>query len=110
VTLEAPAPVASCKACHDDHHAAGRRCDACHAADSDEAREAHAPPERGHIACDACHKPETVARLVPDRAFCIVCHTQQREHYVGQQCSMCHFQMTPEALKPLLVEQGSDST
>src|SRR6266540_1787137 len=110
VTLAPAAAVASCSACHDGHHAAGRRCAACHAADSEEAREAHAPPERGHLACDACHAPEIVARLVPDRAFCGACHATQRDHYASRACTVCHFQMTPEALKPLLAEQGSDST
>ncbi len=110
VTLAAAPPVASCKECHDDHHAAGRRCGACHAADSDEAVEAHAPPERGHLACDACHAPETVARLMPDRAFCVTCHAEQRRHYAAEECTVCHFQAAPETLKPLLVEQSSDST
>ncbi len=110
VTLAVPPAVANCKACHDDHHAAGRRCSACHAADSDEAREAHAPPERGHLACDACHAPETVARLVPDRAFCVTCHAEQRRHYAAQECTVCHFQAPPGAVKALLVEQASDST
>jgi nitrate/TMAO reductase-like tetraheme cytochrome c subunit len=110
VTLEAAPPVASCKACHDDHHAAGRRCSACHAADSDEAVAAHAPPERGHVACDACHAPATVARLVPDRAFCVTCHAEQSGHYAAQECTVCHFQAAPETARALLVEQASDST
>lgn len=110
VTLAAAAPVANCTACHDDHHVAGRPCGACHAAAGDEAREAHAPPERAHIACDACHASEIVARLVPDRAFCTTCHAEQRDHYASQECTVCHFQATPEIVRPLLVEQGSDST
>lgn len=110
VSLAAAAPIASCKACHDDHHAAGRQCSACHAADAEETREAHAPPERAHVACDACHAPETVARLVPDRAFCITCHAEQRDHYAVRECTVCHFQATPEAVKALLAEEGSDST
>jgi hypothetical protein len=110
VTLAAPPAVASCKACHDGHHAAGRQCSACHAADSDEAREAHAPPERGHVACDACHAAEIVTRLVPDRALCTTCHAEQRDHYASRECTVCHFQATPSAVKRLLVEQGSDST
>ncbi len=110
VTLEAAPPVASCKSCHDDHHAAGRRCNACHAADADEAVEVHTPPERAHVACDACHTPEIVARLVPDRAFCVTCHGEQNRHYVAQECTVCHFQAPPEAAKALLVEQASDST
>ncbi|HXL34041.1 MAG TPA: hypothetical protein VN953_03920 [Gemmatimonadales bacterium] len=110
VTLAAAPAVASCKACHDGHHAAARRCSACHAANSDEAREAHAPPEHGHLACDACHAAEIVTRLVPDRALCVTCHAEQRDHYASRECAVCHFQATPEAVKRLLVEQGSDST
>jgi len=110
VTLAPAAAVARCSACHDAHHAAGRPCGACHAADSDEAREAHAPPERGHLACDACHANEIVARLVPDRAFCVTCHAEQRDHYASRECTVCHFQGTPAGLKPLLVEEASDST
>ncbi|HEU5261543.1 MAG TPA: hypothetical protein VFU41_09000 [Gemmatimonadales bacterium] len=110
VTLAAAPPVASCKKCHDDHHGPGRRCGACHAADSDEAAEAHAPVERGHLACDACHAPETVARLLPDRAFCVTCHAEQRRHYADRECTVCHLQGAPETLRPLLAEEGSDST
>jgi cytochrome c nitrite reductase small subunit len=108
VTLAPAPPVASCKSCHDDHHAAGRRCDACHALD-DAGREAHALTERAHIACDACHTPEIVAGLTPDRAFCITCHADQRRHYAARECTVCHFQAPPDAVKRLLVEQ-SDST
>lgn len=110
VTLAPTPPVASCKECHDDHHASGRRCGACHAANSDEAREAHSPTERGHLACDACHAPETVARLVPDRAFCVTCHAEQRGHYTARECTVCHLQAAPKAFKRLLTEQESDST
>lgn len=110
VTLATAAPIASCKACHDDHHAVGRQCSACHAADVEEAREAHAPPERAHVACDACHAPETIARLVPDRRFCITCHPEQRDHYAALECTVCHYQAPPQAVKALLAEEGSDST
>lgn len=110
VTLAATAPVASCKACHDDHHAAGRRCSACHAAVSDEAVEAHTPPERAHVACDACHTPQIVARLTPDREFCITCHAEQKRHYATRECTVCHFQAAPETVKAMLVEQAGDST
>jgi hypothetical protein len=110
VTLAPTAAVVSCKACHDDHHAAGRRCGACHVADADEAREAHAPPERAHLACDACHAVGIVARLVPDRLMCTTCHAAQQAHYPSSECTVCHFQATPAAAKPLLVEQGGDST
>jgi len=110
VTLAPAAAVASCTACHDRHHAAGRRCAVCHATDSEEVREAHAPPERAHLACDACHAAGTVVRLLPDRAFCSTCHAERGDHYAARECTVCHFQMTPETLKPLLAEQGSDST
>lgn len=112
VTLAAPDAVARCQACHNDHHAAGQPCGACHALDAEEGREAHAPPERAHVACDACHAPEVVARLAPDRAFCLMCHPAQREHYTARECTVCHLQGAPEAVRPLLSEQGAgtDST
>jgi hypothetical protein len=112
VTLAAAEAVASCKACHEDHHAAGRPCDACHALDAEEARDAHAPPERAHLACDACHAPDVVARLAPDRPFCLMCHPAQRDHYAARECTVCHLQGAPDAVRPLLVEQGAgaDST
>jgi hypothetical protein len=48
-----------------------------------------------HRACDACHLPATVARLVPDRQLCLTCHQPQVNHYAERECTTCHFQSTP---------------
>ncbi len=99
-TLDPEPAVASCAACHDDHHARGRPCAACHTADLTPAvQAAHAPPIEAHIACDACHLPAIVARLVPDRALCLTCHTAQQDHHAERECTQCHFGATPEAFQ-----------
>jgi len=99
-TLDPEPAVASCAACHDDHHARGRPCAACHTADLTPAvQAAHAPPIEAHIACDACHLPAIVARLVPDRALCLTCHTAQQAHHAERECTQCHFGATPEAFQ-----------
>jgi LSD1 subclass zinc finger protein len=95
VSLAPGAETLRCAACHDDHHAAGRSCATCHTEIGPEARVAHAPPIDAHQACDACHLPQVVARLVPDRTLCLTCHAAQREHYAAQECTTCHFQATP---------------
>ena len=96
-----PAPaVATCAACHDDHHAAGKQCAACHSGSTTlEVRAAHAPPVEAHVACGTCHAAAIVARLVPDRMLCITCHAPQREHYAQQECAVCHLQATHEAFR-----------
>jgi hypothetical protein len=63
-------------------------------------------PVQAHIRCDACHTRATVARLVPTRSFCLVCHQTQQDHYSPKQCSACHFQRTPAELKARLVGAG----
>jgi hypothetical protein len=99
-TLEPQPAVASCAACHDDHHAAGRPCAACHTDGASTAvQAAHAPPAEAHTACDACHLPDIVARLVPDRALCLTCHAAQREHQSDRPCTVCHFGASPEAFQ-----------
>jgi DnaJ-class molecular chaperone len=97
-TLEPEPSVARCTACHDGHHAPGRDCSACHAAGA-EVRAAHTPPVEAHVACDACHAAGIVAGLAPDRAFCLTCHAQQREHQGERACTVCHFQMAPDAFR-----------
>jgi hypothetical protein len=62
-------------------------------------RRAHAPPREAHVGCDACHAPEIVARLTPDRPFCLTCHAAQREHRADRECTVCHFQMEPAAFQ-----------
>jgi hypothetical protein len=105
VTLNPDAPVATCRSCHEDHHAAARDCAACHA--GADPRATHQPPVEAHVACDACHPEATVARLVPDRALCLTCHVPQREHYVDRECTVCHFQATPDAYRAHLRKAGA---
>jgi hypothetical protein len=109
VSLAPGASVAACAACHDDHHAAGRRCGACHAGGSPDVRAAHAPPVEGHVACDACHPPAVVARLVPDRLLCLTCHTKQTDHYTKQDCTVCHFGASPPSFQHRLRQAGPRS-
>ena len=102
VTLEPDAKTVSCDACHDDHHAAGRRCVVCHALEGADVRAAHTPPAEAHVGCDACHTQAVVTRLVPDRALCVSCHAKQVDHYPSRECAVCHFGATPDALRSRL--------
>jgi hypothetical protein len=97
VTLEPAPAVATCVSCHEDHHAARRQCDACHAG-PDIAR-SHAQVAEPHQACDACHAPATVARLVPTRTLCLTCHSGKAEHNAPRECTTCHFQTSPDAYR-----------
>jgi len=109
VSLDPDPKTVTCAACHDDHHAPGRRCTACHAGDTPEVRAAHAPPAEAHVGCDACHTPAIVARLAPDRTLCLSCHVKQADHYPTRECAVCHFGATPEELRPRLMKAGSRS-
>ena len=100
VTLQ-PAPAAgNCQSCHQAHHRAAGQCSACHGAA--EPRAAHANLPDAHVACDACHTDTVVGLLTPDRALCLTCHAEQREHEPGGECSTCHLLATPEAFRPYL--------
>ena len=109
VTLDPDPKTAACTACHDDHHARGRRCVACHSGEAPEVRAAHAPPAEAHVACAACHAATVVAGLVPDRALCVSCHGKQVDHYPTRECTVCHFGVTPEALRPRLLKAAPPS-
>ena len=109
VSLTPGTDALRCAACHDDHHAVSRPCAACHTEISPEARTAHTPPIEGHQACDACHIPKVVARLVPDRTLCLTCHAAQRDHYAAQECTTCHFQATPTEFQVHLRRAGTGS-
>lgn len=104
VTLAPPDSVLTCAGCHDQHHAEGRDCAACHRTSA--IREAHKRPVEAHGACDACHTEATIARLVPTRSFCLACHQPEQDHYQAKECSACHFQRSPEQLEPQLRQQG----
>ncbi len=99
VSLAPRDSVRQCVACHEDHHQANRACATCHTADSAAVRVAHAPPADAHAGCNACHRTATVARLVPDRQFCLACHTRQQQHEAGRECSTCHFLEDPLAYR-----------
>ena len=109
VSLDPDPKTAACATCHDDHHARGRMCSACHPGDTPEVRAAHAPPVEAHVGCDACHTPAVVARLVPGRTLCIACHAKQADHYQARECTLCHFSATPEAFRHRLGKAGGGS-
>ena len=99
----APAPaVVSCRNCHEQHHAAGPACASCHS--GADIRPAHARPVEAHRACDECHAPATVARLVPDRQLCLTCHVPQASHYADRECTTCHFQSSPAGYREHLTK------
>jgi hypothetical protein len=90
VTLEAKAAT-ECASCH---HAEGRACIACHAAA--QPRAAHAGLSDAHVACSSCHEAAAVARLLPEKPFCLTCHTEQQgDHFPSRQCTTCHFLSAP---------------
>lgn len=107
VTLAPAAEVRQCASCHGDHHTAGRGCVACHT--TDQLQTAHRDtPTNAHRRCDACHTAATVAQLIPDRSFCLTCHTPaQTEHYPQRECTSCHMLTTPAGWRPSL--QGGAS-
>jgi len=104
VTLEPADSAATCTGCHASHHAEARDCAACHRTAAITAP--HRMPTQAHTRCDACHTRATVARLVPTRSFCLVCHQPEQDHYSPKECSACHFQRTPAELKTRLVGAG----
>ena len=102
VTLAPTAAKATCRDCHEDHHAAGRSCSSCHRIADPKA--AHKTLEAAHQRCDACHTGATVAKLTPTRTFCSTCHTAKAKgHYEAKECSTCHFLAEPAALRPRLL-------
>jgi hypothetical protein len=107
VTLEPADSAETCIGCHAKHHAESRDCATCHRTAAITAP--HRLPVQAHTACDACHTPATVARLVPTRSFCLACHQPQQDHYQPKECSTCHFQRTPLELQPKLTRAGGRS-
>ncbi|HEX7023693.1 MAG TPA: hypothetical protein VF187_02650, partial [Gemmatimonadales bacterium] len=101
----APAPAArGCQDCHSDHHTAGRTCATCHS--GAQLRSAHIRNvAASHRACDACHTASTVARLTPDRSFCLTCHPRRQDHYVQGQCTTCHFLQPPDEFRSHLLSR-----
>ena len=107
VTLQPADSVRTCVGCHEKHHARSRACATCH--QSAAIVPPHELPVQAHVACDACHTPSTVARLVPTRSFCLTCHSPQQDHYAPKECAVCHFQRTPAELQPRLHRGGARS-
>jgi hypothetical protein len=104
VTLDPDSTVTRCSGCHEQHHQAARDCASCHT--GFDPASAHAQPVEAHGGCDACHNPATIARLVPDRGLCLTCHAPQRDHYVNRECTLCHFQSTPDGYREHLRKVG----
>ena len=105
VSLAIGDSVATCAACHDDHHQAARACSGCHADRA--AFPPHAPPAEAHGGCDACHATRTIARLEPDRSLCLTCHEPQRDHQPDGQCTTCHFLADPPAYRRHLLARSA---
>jgi hypothetical protein len=103
-TLEPEPAAATCRACHESHHAAGRDCGFCHGAA--DPRAAHAELADMHVGCDNCHAGEVVALLTPDRAFCRTCHADKQEHHVDRECTTCHFLSSPDEFRAHLKRDG----
>jgi hypothetical protein len=105
VTMTPADSVGTCAGCHTPHHAQTRECAACHRTAAITAP--HRRPVQAHLACDACHTPATVARLVPTRSLCLACHQPQQDHYAPRECSACHFQRAPTELQRQLRQRGA---
>ncbi|HSE26724.1 MAG TPA: cytochrome c3 family protein [Gemmatimonadales bacterium] len=111
VSLSVTSGVRACTDCHEQHHAVGSDCAACHRLEATrtahEAANLPGAPPAAHRACSECHAEATVARLVPTRAFCLACHEADTDHYPPRECTECHFQASPEALRPSLGLRGA---
>lgn len=100
-------PNASCRSCHEDHHAAGRTCGVCHG--GADPRAAHAELAETHVRCDNCHAETVVALLTPDRRFCQTCHSAQKDHYADRECTVCHFLASPDGFRAHLRKIEGDA-
>lgn len=101
VTLAPATPVRECASCHDEHHAAGTECVACH--NGAEMKPAHEPAQLTHQACTDCHVEATIARLTPTRTLCLTCHQKRIDHYPDRECTVCHLQASPEEYRSHLL-------
>ena len=98
-----PDSVRTCTGCHDQHHDAKRNCSTCH----NRAETPAAHSRTTHTSCDACHTSSRIARLTPNRGFCVTCHAKQRDHQPGRECTTCHFLVTPDAWQSHLLRSGN---
>lgn len=105
VSLALDTESATCRACHADHHEEATQCAQCHRTDA--VLSAHTVAE-GHDGCDECHTTGTITALVPERSFCLVCHTDDVDHYpeTEKSCTVCHLQDQPEDYRHLLLSSG----
>lgn len=102
VSLAPSATLVGCRSCHEDHHTGDRTCSSCHSLKGTQSR--HTDPRAAHQRCDACHTRSTVALLNPVRAFCVTCHSPQREeHYEPRECTVCHFMSEPATFRSRLL-------
>ncbi|MEO8200544.1 MAG: hypothetical protein ABI679_08505 [Gemmatimonadota bacterium] len=106
VTLAPDTVVRTCVSCHAQHHAPDRQCATCHR--TEQIVTAHRRPVEAHKDCDLCHTPARVAELVPTRTLCLTCHAD-KDHYPPKQCTVCHFQSSPELYRAHLTRTGGDS-
>jgi hypothetical protein len=97
VSLEPESRAEACVACHDQHHTAPTNCAACH--QTAQIIEAHAARPDTHAGCGKCHDQSTVAELMPNRSFCLTCHSSSVDNYAPKECSQCHFLASPEAYR-----------
>lgn len=104
VTLDPAPAAATCQACHEGHHSAGRDCAFCHGGAGP--RAAHAALADMHVACDNCHAEQVVALLTPDGSFCRTCHADKQEHYADRACTTCHFLSSPDEFRTHLRKEG----
>ncbi len=104
VTLDPDSTVTRCASCHEEHHTAKRDCASCH--NGFDPATSHGQPVEAHFGCDACHRASIVARLVPDRSLCVTCHAKQTDHYADRECTVCHFQSTPDEYRAHLRKVG----
>ncbi|MDE3171549.1 MAG: hypothetical protein KGN74_00625, partial [Gemmatimonadota bacterium] len=86
--------VAECATCHASHHEQAADCTACHGTG---VRASHTVGN--HLACAQCHAVQTVRLLTGNRAFCLGCHVDRRDHHPAQECAPCHLQMTPAEVR-----------
>lgn len=86
--------VAECTTCHASHHEQAADCTACHGTN---VRTFHTVAN--HLACTQCHAVQTVQLLTGNRAFCLSCHVDRRDHHPAQECTPCHLQMTPAEVR-----------
>lgn len=87
--------IATCASCHTDHHK--ERASGCVSCHTSTMLATHTMDT--HFKCATCHERETVAKLLPDRAFCVSCHVKQVNHEPGRECSPCHLHLSPSEVR-----------